>query len=197
MSTPLEDYALLGDLHTAALVSRGGSVDWLCAPRFDSGACFAALLDEPEAGHWRIARPAASTCRARRYRPDTLVLETDFETPDGTVRLIDFMPVRSGTGAELVRIVVGLSGRVPMQMSLQLRFDYGSIVPWVHRENDALVATAGPDATWLRTDVETHGAGLSTYAEFEVAAGDRVPFVLTHRQPHHADAASASTPSRR
>jgi GH15 family glucan-1,4-alpha-glucosidase len=185
LSTPLEDYALLGDLHTAALVSRGGSVDWLCAPRFDSGACFAALLDEPEAGHWRIAPAEVEQCSSRRYRPDTLVLETDFETPDGTVRLIDFMPVRDD-GADLVRIVEGRSGRVPMRMSLQLRFDYGSIVPWVRQKDGALVATAGPDSTWLRTDVEMRGEGMSTVAEFEISAGQRIPFVLTHRQSHHA-----------
>jgi GH15 family glucan-1,4-alpha-glucosidase len=184
LSVPLEDYALLGDLHTAALVSTSGSVDWMCVPRFDSGACFAALLDEPEAGHWRIAPADGQPCRTRRYRPDTLILETDFETAQGAVRLVDFMPIRSGGGAELVRIVVGLSGRVAMQMSLQLRFDYGSIVPWVHRRGDALVATAGPDSTWLRTPVRTQGRGMSTHAEFEVAAGDRVPFVLMHRQSH-------------
>lgn len=134
MALRIEDYGLLGDTQTAALVGRDGSVDWLCLPRFDSPACFAALLGDEDAGFWRVAPAAGGLCTRRRYRGDTLILETEWDTPEGTVRLIDFMPPR-GEAADVVRIVEGVSGRVPMHMALRLRFDYGRIVPWVrHRE---------------------------------------------------------------
>ena len=139
----IEDYALIGDLQTAALVSREGSVDWCCFPRFDSGACFAALLGEPEHGRWLLAPAAPVRRSSRRYRHDTLILESVFETDEGTVRAIDFMPPR-GRAPDIVRIVEGLDGDVPMRSELVIRFDYGTIVPWVRRVDDARVAIAGP-----------------------------------------------------
>src|SRR6059058_381019 len=148
----LEDYALIGDLHTAALVGRDGSVDWLCLPRFDSEACFSALLGGPEHGRWRIAPADASATATWRYRGDTLILETEWSCPEGRVRVIDFMPPR-GQAPDIVRIVEGLSGRVTMRGELVMRFDYGEIVPWVRRREDALVAVAGPDALYLHTPV--------------------------------------------
>jgi GH15 family glucan-1,4-alpha-glucosidase len=151
----IEDYALLGDLQTAVLVHRTGSIDWCCFPRFDSAACFAALLGEPEHGRWLLA-PATETRRSkRRYQPLTLILETIHETADGSVRVIDFMPPR-GKAPDIVRIVEGLSGRVPMRSELIIRFDYGHIVPWVRRIDHARVAIAGPDALCLRTPVDIH-----------------------------------------
>src|SRR5918997_4393815 len=183
MALPIEDYAIIADTQTAALVGRNGSIDWLCVPRFDSGAIFAALLGTEENGHWTIAPAGEVTATRRRYRDDTLVLETEFETADGVVKLIDFMPPR-GEAPDVVRIVEGVHGRVPMTMNLRLRFDYGHVVPWVYREQDALVAVAGPDAAWLRTPVRTRGENLATRADFTVAAGERVPFVLTWRQSH-------------
>jgi GH15 family glucan-1,4-alpha-glucosidase len=173
----IEDYALIGDLQTGALVSRYGAIDWLCFPRFDSGAVFAALLGTPENGHWTIQPAGEFRPRGRRYRDDTLVLETELETDSGVVRLIDFMPPRE-TNPDLVRIVEGVRGRVDMRMELVLRFDYGSIVPWVRTIEGTLVAVAGPDAVLLRTPIEHEGRDLRTYAEFSVAEGDRVPFVL-------------------
>jgi GH15 family glucan-1,4-alpha-glucosidase len=174
----IEDYALIGDLQTAALVSRTGAVDWLCFPRFDSGAVFAALLGSPENGHWTM-RPAGDFRPVgRRYRGDTLVLETELETADGRVRLVDFMPPRETT-PDLVRIVEGVHGRVDMDMELVIRFDYGDIVPWVRSVEGTLVAIAGPDALALRTPVELEGRDLRTHASFTVAEGERVPFVLT------------------
>ncbi len=182
--TRIEDYALIGDLHTAALISTGGSIDWLCLPHFDSPACFAALLDTPEAGAWRLAPAAGGRCSRRRYLPDTLVLETEWTSPEGTVRVIDFMP-RHGEAPDVVRIVIGLSGAVTMRSDLRLRFDYGHVVPWVRRDEQGITAIAGPDAAYLRTPVETHGAeGPSTRSDFTVRAGDRVPFVLTWRAGH-------------
>ncbi|UQU64435.1 glycoside hydrolase family 15 protein [Couchioplanes caeruleus] len=183
MALPIEDYAIIADTQTAALVGRDGSIDWLCVPRFDSGAIFAALLGTEENGHWTIAPAGEATAVRRRYRDDTLVLETEFETADGVVRLIDFMPPR-GEAPDVVRIVEGVRGTVPMQMNLRLRFDYGHVVPWVYRENGDLVAVAGPDAAWLRTPVETRGENMSTRADFTVSAGDRTPFVLTWRPSH-------------
>jgi GH15 family glucan-1,4-alpha-glucosidase len=183
MALPIEDYAIIADTQTAALVGRNGSIDWLCVPRFDSGAIFAALLGDEENGHWTIAPAGEVTAVRRRYRDDTLVLETEFDTDDGTVRLIDFMPPR-GEAPDVVRIVEGVRGNVPMSMDLRLRFDYGHVVPWVYREQEALVAVAGPDAAWLRTPVQTRGENLSTRAEFVATAGDRVPFVLTWRPSH-------------
>jgi GH15 family glucan-1,4-alpha-glucosidase len=180
----IEDYAVIGDLHTAALVSTTGSIDWLCLPRFDSPACFAALLDTPDAGRWLLAPVAGGTCTSRRYRPDTLVLETEWITPEGTVRVIDFMPQR-GEAPDVVRIVQGISGTVAMRSELRLRFDYGSVVPWVRSDDEGLTAIAGPDAAYLRSPAPMHGAqGPSTRSDFAVRAGERVPFVLTWRAGH-------------
>ncbi|HWG98941.1 MAG TPA: glycoside hydrolase family 15 protein [Pilimelia sp.] len=183
MPAAIEDYALIGDLHTAGLVARDGSIDWLCLPRFDSPACFAALLHDERAGYWRLAPAAGGSATRRRYRGDTLVLETEWDTPQGRVRVVDCMPPR-GRAADVVRTVEGLSGRVPMRMDLRLRFDYGRIVPWVRRDGADLAAVAGPDAVWLRTPVPVRGQDLTTVAEFTVAAGERLPFVLTY-QPSH------------
>jgi len=173
----IEDYGLIGDLETAALVSREGAIDWLCLPRFDSGALFAALLGSSENGHWTIQPAGEFRSTRRRYRDDTLVLETELETDSGAVRLVDFMPPRE-TNPDLVRIVEGVRGRVEMRMELVIRFDYGSIVPWVRNLDGTLVAIAGPDAVVLRTPVEHEGRDLRTIASFTVAEGDRVPFVL-------------------
>ncbi|MGI9180571.1 MAG: glycoside hydrolase family 15 protein, partial [Longimicrobiaceae bacterium] len=184
MPSRIEDYALIGDCETAALVSRDGSIDWLCWPRFDSGACFAALLGGPEHGRWQItpADPAARI--ARRYRPGTLILETELETPDGAVTLIDFMPPRDAV-SDLVRIVIGRRGRVAMRTELVLRFDYGAIVPWVTRLDDgALRAIAGPDLVILRTDATLHGKGLTTIGEFSISAGETASFVLAYGPSH-------------
>jgi GH15 family glucan-1,4-alpha-glucosidase len=175
---PIEDYALIGDLQTAALVSRYGAVDWLCLPRFDSGALFAALLGSPENGQWAMHPTGEFRSVARRYRGDTLVLETELENADGSVRLVDFMPPRE-TKPDVVRIVEGVRGRVEMEMELVIRFDYGDIVPWVRNVEGTLVAIAGPDAVALRTPVELEGRDLRTHASFTVAEGERVPFVLT------------------
>jgi GH15 family glucan-1,4-alpha-glucosidase len=183
MALPIEDYAIIGDTHTAALVSREGSIDWLCLPRFDSPACFAALLGEAGHGRWLIAPAGRVRSVHRRYRGDSLVLETEFRTSTGTVRLVDCMPPRQDD-PDVARVVEGVSGRVRMRMELVIRFDYGSIVPWVRRRDGALQAVAGPDAVWLRTPVPTAGENFTTVAEFEVAAGDRVPFMLTWHLSH-------------
>jgi GH15 family glucan-1,4-alpha-glucosidase len=185
MSLPIENYALVGDCHTAALVGNDGCIDWLCLPRFDSGACFAALLGGPEHGRWLLA-PAAKPRRVeRRYRGDTLILETDFETEEGSVRIIDFMPL-SDHRWDIVRIVEGLSGRVSLRMELVVRFDYGSIVPWVRRAGDILLLTAGPDTLELAASVAVAGENLKSVAEFYVSAGERQSFVLNYR-PSHVD----------
>ena len=181
----IEDYALIGDLQTAALVSREGSIDWCCFPRFDSGACFAALLGTPEHGRWLVAPRTDSWQTGRRYRPGTLVLETDWETDSGAVRVIDFMPPR-GKAPDIVRIVEGIRGKVEMSSELVIRFDYGSTVPWVRRIDDGRIAVAGPDALCLRTPVEVRGENMRTVAEFTLTEGDRVPFVLTWF-PSHRD----------
>ena len=183
MSTRLEDYGLIGDLQTVALVSRHGSVDWLCVPRFDSGAVFAALLGDEENGRWLIAPAGEYRSVGRRYVDETLVLETELETATGVVRLIDFMPPR-GEAPDVVRIVEGVRGTVGMRMELVLRFDYGSIVPWVRSLDGALNAIAGPDAISFQTPVELRGENLHTVAEFEVSAGERIPFVLTWYESH-------------
>jgi GH15 family glucan-1,4-alpha-glucosidase len=175
----IEDYALLGDLQTAALVSSAGSIDWLCCPRFDSAACFAALLGDEANGRWLLAPAAADATTTRRYVDDTLILETTWETGDGVVRVVDFMPPR-GEAPEVVRIVEGVRGRVEMRSELVIRFDYGRIVPWVRRlDGDIRLAIAGPDALCLRTPVEVRGEDMKTVASFTVAEGRRVPFVLT------------------
>jgi GH15 family glucan-1,4-alpha-glucosidase len=174
----IEDYGLIGDLQTTALVGRDGSIDWACFPRFDSGACFAALLGTAEHGRWIVAPRTDSWEVGRRYRSRTLVLETDWETEGGAVRLIDFMPPR-GTAPDIVRIVEGLRGEVEMSSELVIRFDYGSTIPWVRRIEDGRIAVAGPDGLCFRTPVENRGENLRTIGEFTVSEGDRVPFVLT------------------
>jgi GH15 family glucan-1,4-alpha-glucosidase len=183
MALPIEDYALLGDLQTAALIGRDGSIDWLCFPSFDSPACFAALLGTERNGLWRLAPEAGGLAARRRYRGDTLILETDWETPEGSVRVVDCMPPR-GEAPDVVRVVEGLTGRVRMHCELRLRFDYGRVVPWVRRVNRQLVAVAGPDSVWLDTPVPLEGRDLTTYADFTVSAGERVPFVLTWHPSH-------------
>ncbi len=183
MALPIEEYALVGDTETAALVGSDGSIDWLCLPRFDSPAVFAALLGDGGNGHWTVAPVGGLRRTTRRYIPDTLVLESTFHADDGVVRVIDFMPPRGRT-ADLVRVVEGVEGRVPMRMDLVLRFDYGSTVPWVRRADGSLTAIAGPEAVYLRTPVATRGAGMTTVADFVVAPGDRVPFVLAWHPSH-------------
>jgi GH15 family glucan-1,4-alpha-glucosidase len=185
MTLPIENYALVGDCHTAALVGNDGSIDWLCLPRFDSGACFAALLGGPEFGRWLLAPAAPPTQVRRRYRGDTLILETEFDTEEGSVRVIDFMPL-SDKRWDIVRIVEGLSGRVDMRMELRVRFDYGSIVPWVHRSQGVLLLTAGPDTLALSASVAIEGENLHSIAEFSVSAGERESFTLNYR-PSHLD----------
>ena len=191
----VEDYALIGDLHTAALVSTEGSIDWLCLPHFDSPACFAALLDTRDAGHWLVAPVDGGTCTRRAYVEETLVLETEWVTASGTVRVIDFMPIRH-KAPDVVRIVVGVSGAVQMRSELRLRFDYGRVVPWVRHDAAEMRAIAGPDAVRLCSPVTSEGKDWATVAEFTVNAGDRVPFVLTwspshERQPRRIDAEEA------
>ncbi|MCB5180538.1 glycoside hydrolase family 15 protein [Streptomyces antimicrobicus] len=191
MSGRIEDYALIGDMQTAALVCRDGSVDWLCLPRFDSHAVFAALLGTEEHGFWRIGpayAPGSEIPRAtsRRYLGDSLVLESEFETPRGTVRVIDFMPPREDHAPQLVRIVEGVSGRVPMRSALRMRFSYGRVVPWVHKVDGRTVAVAGPDSVWLDTDAQTYGKDLTTYADFTVGPGDRIAFCISW-QPSHKE----------
>jgi GH15 family glucan-1,4-alpha-glucosidase len=181
--TKIEDYAFLSDTQTAALVSRDGCVDWLCLPRFDSGACFASLLGTRDNGHWRFWPKEKIERTTRRYRGDALILETEIETKDGAVRLIDFMPPR-GENPDLIRIVEGISGEVAMQMELIIRFDYGRTIPWVRTGHGGLEAIAGPNGLILRTPVKTRGKDLTTVAEFTVKKGERVPFVLTWFASH-------------
>jgi GH15 family glucan-1,4-alpha-glucosidase len=185
MPLPIEDYALIGDCHAAALAGRDGSIDWLCLPRFDSGACFAALLGDPRHGRWLIAPAAEVLSTRRRYREGTLILETEFETAEGAVRIIDCMPL-SDERWDVVRIVEGLRGRVAMQMELTVRFDYGSIVPWVRRPDHTLLLTAGPDTLELHTPVAVRGEDRKTVAEFQVSKGERVHFSLNYRPSHEA-----------
>ncbi len=180
----IEDYALIGDLQAAALVERGGSIDWLCFPRFDSGACFAALLGTPENGRWLLA-PEAGGESSRRYLHDTMVLETTWETADGTVRVFDFMPPR-GKAPDVVRVVEGVRGTVRMRSELVIRFDYGHVVPWVRREGDTRLAVAGPDALCFRTPAHTRGEGMKTISEFVIEEGERTSFALTYF-PSHED----------
>ncbi|WP_027556747.1 glycoside hydrolase family 15 protein [Bradyrhizobium sp. Cp5.3] len=184
MSVRIEDYALIGDCETAALVGRDGSIDWLCWPAFDSDACFAAILGTDRNGRWLIAPSDSVTSTSRHYLGNTLILETRFETESGTVALVDFMPPR-GKASDIVRLVRGVSGTVKMRMELVIRFGFGADIPWVRRTEDgALFAICGQDMTVLRTPVETQGKDLTTVAEFEVKAGVTVPFVLTYGPSH-------------
>ena len=180
-STPpsrIEDYGMVADLQTAALIARDGSVDWLCVPRFDSSACFAALLGGPTAGRWRVAPLAGGVCTSREYRDDTMILESVWETDEGSVKVVDFMPIRQ-TEPDLVRIVEGLSGTVRMGVELVARFDYGGVVPWVRHTGERWVGIAGPDSLWLDSPVRLRGRNMRSMAEFTVSAGERMPFVLT------------------
>jgi GH15 family glucan-1,4-alpha-glucosidase len=192
LTSRIEDYALIGDCETVALVSRTGSIDWLCFPRFDSGACFAALLGTAENGRWYIAPRDPDARVTRRYRPDTLILETTFETADGVATLIDFMPPRDGA-SDLVRLVVGERGSVDFETDFVVRFDYGRTVPWVTREQDGSIsAVAGPDRLTLLTPIALDGEDLHTGGTFRVSAGERIPFVLTYGpsngpRPAHQD----------
>ncbi|MEU6178248.1 glycoside hydrolase family 15 protein [Streptomyces coeruleorubidus] len=185
MHPSIEDYALIGDEQTAALVGTDGSVDWLCLPRFDSAACFARLLGDEDNGYWRIAPVGADRCTRRAYRPDTLVLDTEWETERGAVRVTDLMPQRD-RAPDLVRVVEGLDGEVTLHSVLKLRFDYGSIIPWVRRADGHRVAVAGPDSTWLRSEPEVRswGEDFGTHAEFTVRKGEKVAFVLTWHPSH-------------
>lgn len=196
MSLKIEDYALIGDCESAALVARCGSIDWLCWPRFDSGACFAALLGTAEHGRWLISPVDVKSRVTRRYRDATLVLETEFETAEGAVTLIDFMPLR-GAASDLVRIVKGMRGTVAMHMEVLFRFDYGCRVPWVTRlDNGMLRAVAGPDMVVMSASVPLCGEGLKTVSRFNVSAGETHSFVLSYAashlpepvpvEPHHA-----------
>ncbi|MEU2581396.1 glycoside hydrolase family 15 protein [Streptomyces avermitilis] len=184
-SASIEDYALIGDQQSAALVARDGSIDWLCLPRFDSPACFAALLGDEHNGKWRIAPKGAGPCTRRAYRTDSLVLDSEWETPDGALRVTDLMPQRDAA-PDLVRIVEGLRGRVTVHSAIRLRFDYGSIVPWMRRAEGHRVAVAGPDAMWLRSEpaVRTWGEDFCTHSEFTVGEGEKVAFVLTWHPSH-------------
>jgi len=183
----IEDYALIGDCHSAALVGRDGSIDWLCWPRFDSGACFAALLGDRKHGRWRISPADHSGAVRRRYREDTLILETEFETAEGAVTLIDFMPTR-GDHCQLARIVVVRRGRVKMDMEFILRLDYGASVPWVTKlaEGHGIRAIAGPDQVALRASIPVHAKDMTHVAQFEVGEGERVAFTLVHGPSHLA-----------
>ncbi len=184
MPQRIEDYALIGDCEAAALVGRDGSLDWLCWPWFDSPACFAALLGGPKHGRWLVAPSTPPTRTSRAYRPDTLVLDTRFETAAGTVLLTDFMPLR-GTNSDVVRRITGLDGEVAMRTELTVRFDYGRTVPWVSQIADGgLRMIAGPNMLVLHTDVPLRGEDMSTVGEFTVRAGETVDFVLTYGASH-------------
>ncbi|MGH6679350.1 MAG: glycoside hydrolase family 15 protein, partial [Bradyrhizobium sp.] len=185
MPSRIEDYGLIGDFETAALVGRDGSIDWLCWPAFDSDACFAALLGTSKNGRWQIA-PAEKVVKcSRRYWDNTLILETRFETEQGIVALIDFMPPR-GKASDVVRLVRGVSGKVRLRMELVIRFGLGNDIPWVKRSEDRseLVAICGQDMTVLRTPVETRGEDMTTVADFEVGEGETIPFVLSYGPSH-------------
>ena len=188
MPAHIEDYALIGDCETAALVDNRGSIDWLCWPDFAAEACFAALLGSDDNGYWRICPAGGEWKTTRKYREHTLVLETTFEHPDGSFRLIDFMPIRE-RHSDVVRIVEGIRGKVPVCMDLRLRFDYGRAVPWVTRIEDGIRAVAGPNLAVLHASVPVHGENLTTIAEFSVSKGERVWFTLTHGLSYEDDPA--------
>ena len=184
MACPIEDYALIGDCETAALVGRDGSIDWLCWPRFDSGACFAAILGSSDNGRWLITAADPKARFSRSYRNHTLILETLVETSAGAATIVDFMPPR-GTASDVVRLVRGMRGQVAMRIELVIRFDYGSIVPWVTRlEDGSLRAMGGPDLVVLRTPVSLRGVDFKTVGEFTISAGQTIPFVLTYGASH-------------
>ena len=185
MPSKIEDYALIGDCETAALVGLNGSIDWLCWPAFDCDACFAALLGDEQNGHWRIAPVGDVKKTSRRYQGNSLILETRFETAEGTVALIDFMPPR-GDASDIVRLVRGVSGRVKMRMELVIRFGFGTDIPWVKKneDGDGLLAICGQDMAVLRTTVKPHGERMTSVAEFEVGEGETVPFVMTYGPSH-------------
>ena len=183
MSLPIEDYAVIGDTRTAALVGKNGSIDWLCLPRFDSAAPFAALLGDEGNGRWQIAPVGQVRTTRRRYRGDTLVLETDVDTAEGSIRLVDFMPP-CGTAPDVVRLVVGVRGRVRVHMDLRPRFDDGRVRPRLRQIDGADVAVAGPDSVWLRTPVETRAEDAAVRADFLVSAGELLPFVLSWHPSH-------------
>ncbi|MGC2283869.1 MAG: glycoside hydrolase family 15 protein [Candidatus Acidiferrum sp.] len=185
----MEDYAMIGDCHTAALVSKGGSIDWLCVPHFDSPACFASLLGTSDNGHWSISPAEPIRAIRRRYREGTLILETEFETDNGSVTLLDCMTPRDDL-PHLLRVAVGTRGRVQMNLELVIRFDYGSVVPWVRRNDRGISAIAGPDKLVLRTEVPLRGENFKTVATFKVAQGERVPFELAWH-PSNRDEPSA------
>ena len=170
MSKLIEDYALLGDGETAALVGKDGSIDWLCWPRFDDDACFGALLGANDHGHWSLAPAGDVTGQSRRYQEDTLIMETDFQTADGEVRIIDFMPVRK-TFSSLVRIVTGMRGNVKMRSTLRLRFDYGALPPWSVAGSDGMIAKVGPNLIVLRAPLRLNVTSDATGADFDVSAG--------------------------
>jgi GH15 family glucan-1,4-alpha-glucosidase len=174
----IEDYALIGDCQTAALIGRDGSIDWLCLPRFDAPACFAALLGRPEHGRFLLAPAGPARLAGRRYRPGTLILETELATDRGKIRLIDFMPL-AGAQHDIVRIVEGLEGEVEMRAEIIIRFGYGAVIPWVRSIDGGIRATAGPDTMFVLAPVALHGEGFTTAARFTVRAGQRVPFVMT------------------
>ncbi len=192
MKSRIEDYAIIGDGQTGGLVSRDGSIDWLCLPRFDSGACFAALLGDAENGRWRIRPKGKVRNQKRKYRGDTLVLETEFETDSGTVAIIDFMSLEVEV-ADVVRIIEGREGTVPLEMELVIRLDYGTVTPWVRRIDDSLIAIAGPDAMLIHSDVEMRGEDFRTRADFEIRAGERKSFSLTW-YPSHTPAPEKTDP---
>ncbi|MEU4547782.1 glycoside hydrolase family 15 protein [Nonomuraea dietziae] len=179
----IEDYALIGDMQSAALVARDGSIDWLCLPRFDSPSCFGALLGSERNGHWWLGPTGRPTADRRRYRDETLILESEYDTPTGTVRVIDFMPPRDRT-PDVVRIVEGVSGTVEMSTVIRIRFDYGRIVPWVRRTNGHLQAVGGPDSIWLHSPVPLKGGDYAHRATFHVKEGERVAFVFTWHPSH-------------
>ncbi len=188
MALRIEDYAIIGNMHTAAMVGLDGSIDWLCMPRFDSPACFAALLGTPDNGRWLIAPSAEPYQTSRRYRGDTLILETEFRCAGGTAAVIDFMPVAERVGkVDLVRVVQGRAGRVPMHTEVILRFDYGRIVPWVRRRSYGLRAIAGPDAVQLRSPIDLRGEDFRTVGEFDIAEGQSVAFVMTRYASHEGE----------
>ncbi len=199
MSSPIEDYALIGDGQTAALVNRNGSIDWLCWPRFDSDACFCALLGTHENGRWLLAPEAHGRTIQRRYEEDTLVLETETTTDTGVVRVTDFMPIREGDLSAVVRVVDGLAGSVAMRMDLRLRFDYGAMPPWSNVDAKRLTATIGPNRVTLDSPIRIDVKNDAAMAEFVVAEGQRLIFVLRLRafpQPHAAASRARARPRR-